>query len=95
MYTSSPLPETVWLKDGRPIQSNERVSQGNYGKSLIIRKVKFEDKGKYTCEVSNGVGSPQSYNIELDVMGTIIFILVQSIIYKINLLKQICFLQIN
>jgi len=67
--TYRPLPETVWLKDGRPIQSNERVSQGNYGKSLVIKKVKFEDKGKYTCEVSNGVGSPQSYNIELDVMG--------------------------
>lgn len=69
--TCRPLPETVWLKDGRPIQSNERVSQGNYGKSLVIKKVKFEDKGKYTCEVSNGVGSPQSYNIELDVMGTV------------------------
>lgn len=64
-----PLPETVWLKNGMPIQPNERVSQGNYGKSLIIWKVKFEDKGKYTCEVSNGIGSPQSYNIELDVMG--------------------------
>lgn len=68
-FTSSPLPETVWLKDGMPIQPNERVTQGNYGKSLVFRKVKFEDKGKYTCEVSNGVGSPQSYNIELDVMG--------------------------
>lgn len=67
----SPLPETVWFKDGMHIQPNERVSQGNYGKSLLIRKVKFEDKGKYTCEVSNGVGSPQSYNIELDVMGMI------------------------
>lgn len=59
----------MWLKDGVHIQPNERVSQGNYGKSLLIRKVKFEDKGKYTCEISNGVGSPQSYNIELDVMG--------------------------
>lgn len=65
----SPLPETVWFKDGKPIQPSERVSQGNYGKSLLIRKVKFEDKGKYTCEVSNGVGTPKSYNIELDVMG--------------------------
>jgi len=61
----------VWFKDGMHVQPNERVSQGNYGKSLLIRKVKFEDKGKYTCEVSNGVGSPQSYNIELDVMGMI------------------------
>lgn len=61
----------MWLKDGAPIQPNERVSQGNYGKSLLIRKVKFEDQGKYTCEVSNGVGSPQSYNIELDVKGVL------------------------
>ncbi|CAH1721316.1 neuroglian-like [Aphis gossypii] len=80
IYGGTPLPETVWLKDGRPIQSNERVSQGNYGKSLIIRKVKFEDKGKYTCEVSNGVGSPQSYNIELDVMAVPYFTVVPQIV---------------
>lgn len=47
------------------------MSRENYGKSLLIRRVKFEDRGNYTCEVSNGVGSPQSYNIELDVMGKI------------------------
>jgi len=73
-----------------PIQSNERVSQGNYGKSLIIKKVKFEDKGKYTCEVSNGVGLPESYNIVLDVMGTycnnMIFIAAIIILYE-QLLK--------
>ncbi|KAL4121128.1 hypothetical protein QTP88_013693 [Uroleucon formosanum] len=80
IYGGTPLPETVWLKDGRPIQSNERVSQGNYGKSLIIKKVKFEDKGKYTCEVSNGVGSPQSYNIELDVMAVPFFTVVPQIV---------------
>ncbi|XP_050425383.1 neuroglian isoform X2 [Adelges cooleyi] len=69
IYGGTPLPETIWLKDGKPIQPNERVTSGNYGKSLVIRKVMFEDKGKYTCEVSNGVGSPQSYNIELEVMA--------------------------
>ncbi|XP_025407502.1 neuroglian-like [Sipha flava] len=82
IYGGTPLPETVWLKDGKPIQSNERVSQGNYGKSLLIQRVKFEDKGKYTCEVSNGVGSPQSYNIELDVMAVPFFTITPQIVEK-------------
>lgn len=65
----SPLPKTVWLKDGTIIQPTEQVSLRNYGKSLFIRRVKFEDRGNYTCNISNGVGSSQSYNIELDING--------------------------
>lgn len=51
---------------------------------MLIRKVKFEDKGKYTCEISNGVGSPQSYNIELDVMGK--YLLLHYVINNLNIL---------
>ncbi|VVC24599.1 Hypothetical protein CINCED_3A009632 [Cinara cedri] len=80
IYGGTPIPETVWLKDGAHIQPNERVSQGNYGKSLVIRKVLFEDKGMYTCEVSNGVGSPQSYNIELDVNAVPYFTITPQIV---------------
>jgi len=72
------------------IQFNERISLKNYGKSFIIREVYFEDRGKYTCEVSNGVGLPESYNIVLDVMGTycnnMIFIAAIIILYE-QLLK--------
>ncbi|XP_050520545.1 neuroglian isoform X2 [Daktulosphaira vitifoliae] len=80
IYGGTPLPETIWLKDGKQIQPNERVTTGNYGKSLVIRKVLLEDRGKYTCEVSNGVGSPQSYNIELDVMAIPYFTVTPEIV---------------
>jgi len=63
------LPQTIWFKDGIVIRFNERIILENYGKSLTIWKVNFEDGGNYTCEVSNGVGLPKSYNILLDVMG--------------------------
>ncbi|CAG2054499.1 unnamed protein product, partial [Timema podura] len=67
IYGGTPLPQTVWNKDGQPIHSSDRTSQGNYGKSLLIKHVDFEDQGSYTCEVSNGVGSAQSYSINLKV----------------------------
>jgi len=66
------LPQTIWLKEGKIVQFNERITLENYGKTLIIKNINFEDRGQYTCEVSNGVGLPESYNIVLDVMGTAI-----------------------
>lgn len=64
-----PLPQTVWKKGGRLVQSSDRITQGNYGKSLIIKVVDFDDEGAYTCEVSNGVGEAKSYSINLKVLG--------------------------
>lgn len=57
------------MKGGTPIRLNDRMTQGNYGKSLVIRHVNFEDEGEYTCEASNGVGEAKSYSINLKVMG--------------------------
>lgn len=70
IYGGTPLPEIVWTKNGRPIPWSDRVTQGNYGKSLIIRHSTFEDAGSYTCEASNGVGNAQSYSINLQVQAT-------------------------
>jgi len=64
-----PLPETVWYKDGRPLPGTDRVSRGNYGKSLVIKYVTPEDEGDYQCEVSNGVGEAKSHQINLKVLG--------------------------
>ncbi|XP_039276536.1 neuroglian isoform X2 [Nilaparvata lugens] len=69
IFGGTPLPQTVWSKDGRTIISSDRVSPGNYGKSLIIKHVTFEDMGKYACEVSNGVGEAKSYSIDLKVIA--------------------------
>lgn len=68
-----PLPQIVWSKNGNKIHLSERVTQGNFGKSLIIKAVQFEDQGSYTCEASNGVGEAKSYSIDLRVMGKLIF----------------------
>lgn len=67
IYGGTPLPQTVWKKNNDSIQLNDRIKQGNYGKSLEIRHITFEDAGAYTCEVSNGVGRAQSYSINLAV----------------------------
>lgn len=73
IFGGTPLPQTVWKKNGMPI-SSDRITQGNYGKSLIIKVVDFEDEGAYTCEVSNGVGEAKSYSINLRVLAVPYFI---------------------
>lgn len=67
IYGGTPLPQTVWSKDGKPISWSDRITQGNYGKSLMIRHTALEDKGSYTCDVSNGAGQQQSTSINLDI----------------------------
>ncbi|KAI4487248.1 hypothetical protein M0804_005397 [Polistes exclamans] len=80
IYGGTPLPQTVWSKNGRLIQSNDRIIQGNYGKSLIIKHVNFEDEGTYSCEASNGVGDANSYSINLQVMAVPYFTVEPEII---------------
>lgn len=67
IYGGTPLPQTVWSKDGKPITWSDRVTQGQYGKSLVIKHTQLDDKGSYTCDVSNGAGQPQSSTINLDI----------------------------
>lgn len=69
IFGGTPLPQIVWSKNGRSLPWSDRITQGNYGKSLIIRHATFEDEGEYTCESSNGVGNAQSYSIKLDVLA--------------------------
>ncbi|GBP51761.1 Neuroglian [Eumeta japonica] len=65
IYGGTPLPQVVWKKNGLTILSSQRVTQDNYGKTLVIKRAQYEDEGSYTCEVSNGVGTAQSYSISL------------------------------
>lgn len=69
IFGGTPLPQTVWRKDGQIIHASEKVTQSNYGKSLVIKHASFEDEGSYTCEASNGVGTAKSYSINLQVMA--------------------------
>lgn len=80
IFGGTPLPQIIWTKNGRAINWGDRVTQGNYGKSLIIRHANFEDKGSYTCEASNGVGSAESYSVNLEILATPYFTVEPEII---------------
>lgn len=41
----------------------------NFGKSLVIEKVDFEDAGEYVCTASNGVGTAQTRSFKLTVQS--------------------------
>jgi hypothetical protein len=42
----------------------------NYGKTLIIRHVDFEDEGLYQCEASNAIGqTPKRHQIQVEVQA--------------------------
>ncbi|XP_015125416.1 neuroglian isoform X2 [Diachasma alloeum] len=69
IFGGTPLPETIWMKNGVRIKPNDRVRHGNYGKSLIITRTDFGDEGAYTCEVSNGVGKAATHSMDLKVMA--------------------------
>ena len=69
IFGGTPLPQTIWRKNGQEIRPSDRIIQGNYGKSLIIKGVNFDDNGTYTCEVSNGVGVAKSHSIDLKIQS--------------------------
>lgn len=69
IYGGTPLPQVIWSKDGKALNWDDRVKQNNFGKSIIIQNVTFDDVGTYTCEASNGIGSAQSHSIQLEVQS--------------------------
>lgn len=72
IFGGTPLPETRWTKRGGALPQG-RTNYDNYGKTLVIEHVDFEDEGDYTCEASNGVGIAQSYSIQLTVYAAPFF----------------------
>ncbi|XP_007528962.3 myosin light chain kinase, smooth muscle isoform X1 [Erinaceus europaeus] len=65
-----PEPQVTWYRSGQPITSGGRFLldciRGTF--SFMIHDVSEEDKGKYTCEATNGSGSRQ-VTVELTVEG--------------------------
>ena len=68
IFSGTPLPKIQWSKKDGTLPM-ERVTRDNYGKTLVIQYVDFDDSGTYECEASNGVGSAKSYTINVQVKG--------------------------
>ncbi|XP_075858273.1 myosin light chain kinase, smooth muscle isoform X2 [Microcebus murinus] len=67
-----PEPQVTWHRNGQPITSGGRFLldcgiRGTF--SLVIHAVREEDRGKYTCEATNGSGARQ-VTVELTVEGS-------------------------
>ena len=62
IFGGTPLPAIKWTRMGQPLPM-DRITYENYGKTLVIKHVDFEDAGEYKCEASNGVGRPRYYFI--------------------------------
>ncbi|XP_036923691.1 carcinoembryonic antigen-related cell adhesion molecule 21-like [Sturnira hondurensis] len=56
-----------WLFKGMNLKLNERMKVSEDHRSLTINPVKREDSGHYWCEVSNPMGSTESWPVMLDV----------------------------
>lgn len=59
----SPRPDIVWYKDGIKIEPDDRRISTQVGTlcRLIIKDVKEEDKGRYTCEATNKEGRVSTF----------------------------------
>lgn len=48
---------------------SSKYTYTNYGKTLQIKSVDFDDAGTYECVGSNGVGTPITHAMTIDVHG--------------------------
>ncbi|XP_053318993.1 leucine-rich repeats and immunoglobulin-like domains protein 3 [Spea bombifrons] len=63
----SPVPKVNWTKDDSPLVITERHFFAAGNQLLIIVDTDFDDAGKYTCEMSNILGTERG-NIHLSVI---------------------------
>lgn len=68
IYGGTPLPDITWRKRGGSIEGS-RYTFTNYGKTLQILRVDFQDEGTYECTASNGIGSQQSHAMSVVVQA--------------------------
>lgn len=72
-FFSSPLAHPDWFKDGKDINNSQkdRVTRYNrsVGKRLIIKEVRPEDEGEYSCVVNNEVGKVQRHSFHVKVVS--------------------------
>uniref|UniRef100_A0A8D0L8J2 Leucine rich repeats and immunoglobulin like domains 1 n=1 Tax=Sphenodon punctatus TaxID=8508 RepID=A0A8D0L8J2_SPHPU len=60
--TGSPPPRITWLKGDEPLVVTERHHFTSGNQLLIVRNIVPGDAGKYTCEISNTVGTERAHS---------------------------------
>uniref|UniRef100_UPI00398F1BB0 leucine-rich repeats and immunoglobulin-like domains protein 1 isoform X4 n=1 Tax=Pristiophorus japonicus TaxID=55135 RepID=UPI00398F1BB0 len=62
MASGSPSPRITWLKGDEPLVVTKRHHFTPGNQLLIIRNVVSDDGGKYTCEMSNTLGTERAHS---------------------------------
>lgn len=62
------MPNIVWRRKSGNIDGN-KYSFLNYGKTLRIASVDYEDADVFECTASNGIGRQQSHAMQVDVQA--------------------------
>ncbi|KAM5279951.1 leucine-rich repeats and immunoglobulin-like domains protein 1 [Ctenodactylus gundi] len=65
----SPPPRITWLKGDRPLSLTERHHFTPGNQLLVVQNVVAEDAGRYTCEMSNALGTERAHS-QLTVLPT-------------------------
>lgn len=60
--TGSPPPRITWLKGNRPLSLTERHHFTPGNQLLVVQNVVAEDAGRYTCEMSNALGTERAHS---------------------------------
>ncbi|XP_040102542.1 leucine-rich repeats and immunoglobulin-like domains protein 1 isoform X3 [Oryx dammah] len=58
----SPPPRITWLKGDRPLSLTERHHFTPGNQLLVVQNVVLEDAGRYTCEMSNALGTERAHS---------------------------------
>ncbi|XP_043742729.1 leucine-rich repeats and immunoglobulin-like domains protein 1 isoform X2 [Cervus elaphus] len=67
--SGSPPPRITWLKGDRPLSLTERHHFTPGNQLLVVQNVLVEDAGRYTCEMSNALGTERAHS-QLSVLPT-------------------------
>nr|XP_014348270.1 PREDICTED: fibroblast growth factor receptor-like 1 [Latimeria chalumnae] len=64
--SGNPRPEIAWLKDNKPLSSQDMADSKKKKWTLSLKNLKPEDSGKYTCRVFNRIGEINAtYKVEV------------------------------